>query len=345
MRRTAVVAVLLGALAPLVGAAGAARAATGVVSLSEGPSSTYVDKIGLTHIVGYLHNSGVDVEAAKSTVELLDASGAILKTDDVYVLNDVIRTGENSPFDYPFTPPTGYSSYRLVDPTANPTLVTAQREARITITATDKTGGSPYLVHGTVTNPTQDTWLAAKIELIFVDGAGITRYVAGTIAENDRFNFDVAPGASASWYVPYSTDQPTTWTTILPPVVETPIFTPTPLAPASPTRIATAPGTRSRSLGLGTIGHTPVLDAPAVAPSTPLPDERKALTPQTVEDPVASTLTTAANPHSLGKALTWSSLLIPVLGAAGVLALIFLVTLVFLAFLRLRATDPGRPRV
>jgi hypothetical protein len=321
-----------------------AQAAEPQVRLSIGPASSYVDNTGQTHIVGYIHNDGVDVEVARATVELLDGAGKVIGRDTAYAQNATIRPGEISPLDHPFKASSypGYASFRLRDPIARPGVRLPMRKLKVVVTAVNRTGGGAYTVQGTATNTGAEQMVGGKIQLTFLDDAGVTRWVAGTVAINARNDVVLDPGATANWYIPRREDAPTTWTHYVL-TAEDPLFTGD-LQPAAASTAGIAPVPRRGVSDAGTtsISHTPLVDAGAVAPSSPLPDTRA---PVGVAPASAGAgLTTVAHPRRIEDPLGWGSLILPFGVVLGLLGLVFLVTLSFLAALRLRATSPGPRR-
>jgi hypothetical protein len=317
--------------------------APGGVRLTISPTSLWTDFVGQVHVVGYVHNDGIDVGNVQVLIDLLDSSGRTLRTDIEFVQNVFLRPGESSPFDHPFRPPTGYRTYRVREASAVPGVVAPLRALRVSSTAAQPTGSSPVVISGTVTNVGPERTDAAKIQVTFLDDGGTPRYVAGTVAVNSKGNLDIDPGQSAPWSIVRRQDMPTSWTHTM--IIAEDTLISGDLQPAADTRvrIAAVSAARTPRPDAALRRHARVTNAGAAAPTAPVPDTRLAVTPVAPQAQTAA-ITTLARPRRLAAALGWSDLLLPLLLILGTLGLVFAVTLVSLAALRLRATAPGSAR-
>lgn len=189
-----------------VGLASPASATSGtvtVVSSSEwGP-----DSAGLDHVVGEIVDSGsTDVNAAILDVNLLDSGGNVLDTVQASMLLDRIAPGERSPFDAPFSPPAGYSSYSVGVLLVSGSTLAPDHAFTTALTGTTTSNGVTFLT-GTITNDNTTTVRNAQAFVTLLDASGTVVGEAVGPA-NTNGTSDLAPGQQATFDAPLDPNQP-----------------------------------------------------------------------------------------------------------------------------------------
>lgn len=197
---------LMGIPAVAVGLASPASAVSGSVAVVSS-SAWGPDSSGLDHVVGEIVDSGsTDVNVAILDVNLLDSGGNVLDTVPTAMLLDRIAPGGRSPFDAPFSPPAGYSSYSIGVAQVSASTLAPDHAFATALSGTTTSNGVTYLT-GTITNDNTTTVrnVQAFITLLGPDGT-VVGETAGSA--NTNGTSDLAPGQQATFDAPLDTNQP-----------------------------------------------------------------------------------------------------------------------------------------
>ena len=211
---TSVSGLLLGVLAGVgVGTAGPASAAPALTVLGD---SSYVDSMGITHVLAQLENAGSDSAVNHVDLFLYDAAGNVIGSegDDSLVL--VLGPGERSPVDVqlPVPLPAGYDHYSVQDVVGSPSSSPPNHNFTTTVTTVfrDPAGGRQIL--GTIRN--NNTAPADNLQVVFTFFDASHKILGAEVAYPDVAG-PVTSGGSSSFTEIVNADIPAyasyTWLT------------------------------------------------------------------------------------------------------------------------------------
>jgi len=167
-------------------------------------TSSYVDQVGITHILGELYNPGSLVESPAADVEV--TTGAGTHAERVYPPYGWIDSGKRAPFDLRVPAGTSVSSFRVIaleglTPVARPDNDFTFSNVVYGAAATDS-----QAVSGTVTNSSPVAVEGIKVSFTAYDAGGrIAYYQPYIVTGNNR---RVQPGDTQTFSIPRNSVPP-----------------------------------------------------------------------------------------------------------------------------------------
>lgn len=177
----------------LVAVAGPARADAAASVTS---TSTYVDSLGIRHLVGEVANTGtVDLLAPRVDMQVTDPSGAVVDTPFADAALAVLAPGEKAPFETQ-TSATSYGGFRVVAVSAQPSGRAPNHNLAVTVTQRFVDAQGNRQLSGTVRNDNRTSADAPQVVVTYYDAAGTA--VASDTTSTDN-GAALAPGATAGF--------------------------------------------------------------------------------------------------------------------------------------------------
>lgn len=134
------------------------------------------------------------VEPSAVPLQLLDASGNVLQSTQVFPARSYLAPGETTTFARSLTPPPGYASFRTGALTTEIGSRVPNHAFEVTVTSSSASG-----ISGTVKNLNTATAAAPSVELVLRDAAGAVYDVDRAFPKGTGTDGALAPGETASF--------------------------------------------------------------------------------------------------------------------------------------------------